>query len=95
MNYYIKKVSSSIKDKTLKLKALIYIRNLCWVPIEVFWGFFIFYKGITNTKISKNLKIKINNNEIITRILSACKLYKRILQILIMILKLKEFGMNG
>tara|TARA_A100001011_G_C14315925_1_gene847967 strand:+ start:3587 stop:4768 length:1182 start_codon:yes stop_codon:yes gene_type:complete len=76
VNYYIKKVSSSIKDKTLKLKALIYIRNLCWVPIEVFWGFFIFYKGITNTKISKNLKIKINNNEVINRILSAYKLSK-------------------
>ena len=77
MNYYLKKISSSIKDKTLKLKALIYIRNFFWVPVEVFFGFFIFYKGIKYAKISKNLKIKRNNNEIIFRLLSAYKLSKK------------------
>ena len=77
MNYYIKKISSSIKDKTLKLKALIYIRNLVWVPIEVFFGFFIFYKGIKYFKIRKNLNIKRNNNDKIIRILSAYKLSKK------------------
>jgi len=77
VNYYIKKISSSIKDKTLKLKALIYIRNFIWVPIEVFLGFFIFYKGIKYSKISKNFKFKNNNNKIITRIFSAYKFSKK------------------